>query len=185
MSNFENVYSRSHYWVRLKRTSTALGLVATREASPTHQRQRSLAATRSRGKSEEVTVVGGQTTFLTSHWPVQHCLTTNAYTRFPYTHAKALSNTALKLTGLIQNVLAPIIVKVDGIANMAADALESLYPYPFSAKSEQVAALAPKVKRIWTRRLTKKSELRLSISPNINTSALALSKTLGDNFYVY
>jgi hypothetical protein len=69
-------------------------------------------------------------------------LTTNAYTRFPYVHAKALSNTAYKLTGPIQNVLAPIIVRVDGIANMAVDVVESRYPYPFKAKPEEVAALA-------------------------------------------
>ena len=73
---------------------------------------------------------------------INDALTTNAYTRFPYIHAKALSNTAFKLTGPIQNVLAPIIVRVDGIANMAVDVVESRYPYPFRAKPEEVAALA-------------------------------------------
>ena len=73
---------------------------------------------------------------------INDALTTNAYTRFPYTHAKALSNTAYKLTGPIQTVLAPIIVRVDGIANMAVDVVESRYPYPFKAKPEEVAALA-------------------------------------------
>ena len=73
---------------------------------------------------------------------INDALTTNAYTRFPYTHAKALSNTAFKLTGPIQNVLAPIIVRVDGMANMAVDVVESRYPYPFKAKPEEVAALA-------------------------------------------
>jgi hypothetical protein len=38
--------------------------------------------------------------------------------------------------------LAPLIVKVDGIANMAVDVVESRYPYPFKAKPEEVAALA-------------------------------------------
>ena len=69
---------------------------------------------------------------------INDALTTNAYTRFPYIHAKALSNTAFKLTGPIQNVLAPIIVRVDGIANMAVDVVESRYPYPFKAKPEEV-----------------------------------------------
>lgn len=73
---------------------------------------------------------------------INDALTTNAYTRFPYIQAKALSNTAYKLTGPIQNVLAPIIVRVDGIANMAVDVVESRYPYPFKAKPEEVAALA-------------------------------------------
>ena len=73
---------------------------------------------------------------------INDALTTNAYTRFPYTHAKALSNTAYKLTGPIQSVLSPIIVRVDGIANMAVDVVEARYPYPFKAKPEEVAALA-------------------------------------------
>ena len=75
---------------------------------------------------------------------INDALTTNAYTRFPYIHAKALSNTAFKLTGPIQTVLAPIIVRVDGIANKAVDAVESRYPYPFKAKPEEVTAFANK-----------------------------------------
>lgn len=70
---------------------------------------------------------------------INDALTTNAYTRFPYIQAKALSNTAYNLTGPIQTVLAPIIVRVDGIANMAVDVVESRYPYPFKAKPEEVA----------------------------------------------
>ena len=73
---------------------------------------------------------------------INDALTTNAYTRFPYNHAKALSNTAYKLTGPIQSAFAPIIVRVDCIANKAVDVVESRYPYPFKAKPEEVAALA-------------------------------------------
>lgn len=73
---------------------------------------------------------------------INDALITNAYTRSPYTHAKALSNTAYKLTEPIQNVLAPLIVRADGIANKAVDAVESRYPYPFKAQPEDVAALA-------------------------------------------
>jgi hypothetical protein len=75
---------------------------------------------------------------------INDALTTNAYTRFPYIHAKALSNTAFRLTEPIQTVLAPIIVRVDGIANKAVDVVESRYPYPFKAKPEEVTAFANK-----------------------------------------
>ena len=75
---------------------------------------------------------------------INDALTTNAYTRFPYIHAKALSNTAYKLTGPIQSAFAPIIVRVDGIANMAVDVVESRYPYPFKAKPEEFVAFARK-----------------------------------------
>ena len=73
---------------------------------------------------------------------INDALTTNAYTRSPYNHAKALSNTAYKLTEPIQTVFGPLIIKADGIANMAVDVVESRYPYPFKAKPEDVAALA-------------------------------------------
>lgn len=73
---------------------------------------------------------------------INDALTTNAYTRFPYIQAKALSNTAYKLTGPIQTAFAPFIVKVDCIANKVVDVVESRYPYPFKAKPEEVAALA-------------------------------------------
>ena len=73
---------------------------------------------------------------------INDALTTNAYTRSPYIHAKALSNTAYKFTEPIQVVLAPLIIRADGIANMAVDAVESRYPYPFKAQPEEVVALA-------------------------------------------
>jgi hypothetical protein len=73
---------------------------------------------------------------------INDALTTNAYTRSPYGHAKAISTSAYKLTEPIQTVLAPLIIKADGIANMAVDAVESRYPYPFKAQPEEVAALA-------------------------------------------
>ena len=69
---------------------------------------------------------------------INDTLTTNAYTRSPYGHAKVISTTAYKLTEPIQTVLAPLIIKADGIANMAVDAVESRYPYPFKAQPEEV-----------------------------------------------
>jgi len=153
---------------------------------------------------------------------INDALTTNAYTRFPYIHAKALSNTAFKLTGPIQNVLAPIIVRVDGIANMAVDVVESRYPYPFKAKPEEVAALARQGQKNTTDYVNKAIDEKVK-TPAFNVAhdidqrfapvvdyfeiavcrlngsqpstpsdtryqyqrALALSKTLGDNLYVY
>ena len=73
---------------------------------------------------------------------INDALSTNAYTRSPYSHAKAISNTAYKFTEPLQTVLAPLIIRADGIANMAVDAVESRYPYPFKAQPEEVAALA-------------------------------------------
>jgi len=73
---------------------------------------------------------------------IDDALSTNAYTRSSYVHAKAISNTAYKLTEPIQTVLAPLIIRADGFANMAVDAVESRYPYPFKAQPEEVAALA-------------------------------------------
>jgi DNA anti-recombination protein RmuC len=116
--------------------------------------------------------------------------------------------------------LAPIIVRVDGIANMAVDVVESRYPYPFKAKPEEVAALARQGQENVNKAIDEKvrtpalnvaqdidhrfspvvdyfeiAVCRLngskSVSPTASDSkyqyqrALALSKTLGDNFYVY
>jgi hypothetical protein len=65
---------------------------------------------------------------------INDALTANVYARSPSGHAKAISTTAYKLTEPIQTVLAPLITKADGIANMAVDPVESRYPYPFKAQ---------------------------------------------------
>ena len=65
-------------------------------------------------------------------------LSTNAYTRTPYTRALGLSNSAYKLTGPIQAHLAPLIVRADGFANMAVDVVQKRYPSAFTATPEDV-----------------------------------------------
>ncbi|KAK7022839.1 hypothetical protein VNI00_016920 [Paramarasmius palmivorus] len=69
---------------------------------------------------------------------VNGTLSTNPYTRSPYSTAKGLSEAALKLSEPLQCSIAPIIVRVDGYANKAVDMVESRYPYPFKATPEEV-----------------------------------------------
>ncbi|KAF8633132.1 hypothetical protein AX17_004633 [Amanita inopinata Kibby_2008] len=68
-------------------------------------------------------------------------LSSNSFTRQPYTTAKGFSSTAYKYTETLQIRLAPLIQRADGYANKAVDAVESRYPYPFKAKPEEVASL--------------------------------------------
>jgi hypothetical protein len=69
---------------------------------------------------------------------VNGTLSTNPYTRSPYSTAKGLSEAAFKLSEPLQCSIAPIIVRVDGYANKAVDMVESRYPYPFKATPEEV-----------------------------------------------
>jgi hypothetical protein len=66
------------------------------------------------------------------------------YTRSPYSTAKGLSTTAYKYAEPLQVRLAPLIIQADGYANKAVDVVQSRYPYPFTAKPEEVAMLASK-----------------------------------------
>jgi hypothetical protein len=69
-----------------------------------------------------------------------HCaLSSNAYTRSSYSTAKGISNSAYKYTEPLQIRFAPLIVYADDYANKAVDVVESKYPYPFKAKTEEVA----------------------------------------------
>jgi hypothetical protein len=78
---------------------------------------------------------------ISSSWGlVNDALSSNAYTRSPYFHAKGLSTSAYKFTEPIQVKLAPLIVRADSIANKAVDVVESRYPYPFKAQPEEVAS---------------------------------------------
>ncbi|KDR79852.1 hypothetical protein GALMADRAFT_116362 [Galerina marginata CBS 339.88] len=70
---------------------------------------------------------------------INDALSSNTYTRSSYNHAKELSTSAYKLTEPIQVKLAPLIVRADSYANMAVDAVESRYPYPFKVQPEEVA----------------------------------------------
>ncbi|KAJ3501674.1 hypothetical protein NLJ89_g9233 [Agrocybe chaxingu] len=162
---------------------------------------------------------------------IDGALSTNAYTRSSYNHAKELSTSAYKLTEPLQIKLAPLIVRADGIANKAVDAVETRYPYPFRAQPEEVAtyvrerkdstvgfvqervagankALDDKVKtpalnvvHDIDQRFTPLVDYFESAVSKLNPSeagpssppdakyqyqrAMALSKTLGDNLYVY
>lgn len=75
---------------------------------------------------------------------INGALLSNTYTRSPYATAKDLSNTAYKYTEPLQIRLAPFIIQADGYANKAVDVVQSKYPYPFTAKPEEVAQLASK-----------------------------------------
>ncbi|KAK2461147.1 hypothetical protein APHAL10511_006674 [Amanita phalloides] len=72
---------------------------------------------------------------------INDALSSNAFTRQPYSTAKGLSTTAYKYTEPLQMRLAPLIERADDYANKAVDAVESRYPYPFKAKPEDVASL--------------------------------------------
>ena len=69
---------------------------------------------------------------------INDTLAANSFTRHPYAHAKGISTTALKAAEPIQVVLAPVIVRVDGIANQAVDVVEAWCPYPFKAQPQDV-----------------------------------------------
>ncbi|KAJ3983925.1 lipid droplet-associated perilipin protein [Lentinula detonsa] len=69
---------------------------------------------------------------------VNGTLSTNAYTRSPYTRALGLSNSAYKLTEPLQAQLAPLIVRADSYANLAVDAVQKRYPNAFTATPEDV-----------------------------------------------
>lgn len=69
---------------------------------------------------------------------VHSTLATNAYTKTPYEAAQALGSRAYKVSEPIQARLAPVIVRADGYANKAVDVVESKYPYPFHAPTEEI-----------------------------------------------
>ena len=65
-------------------------------------------------------------------------LQNNAYTKTPYSAAQALGSKAYAYSEPIQVRLAPVIERADGFANKAVDAVESRYPYPFHAPTEEI-----------------------------------------------
>lgn len=69
---------------------------------------------------------------------VHATLAGNTYLRGPYNAAQAISTTAMRVSEPIQQRLAPVIVRADGFANKAVDAVESRYPYPFHAPTEEI-----------------------------------------------
>ncbi|KIY53306.1 hypothetical protein FISHEDRAFT_33601 [Fistulina hepatica ATCC 64428] len=77
----------------------------------------------------------------TSLEKINEALVMNAYTSSPYSMAKDLSTSAYKYTEPLQERLAPILLRADGLANKAVDVVEARYPYPFHAKPEEVVDL--------------------------------------------
>ncbi|KAG9104153.1 hypothetical protein FRC06_005045 [Ceratobasidium sp. 370] len=65
-------------------------------------------------------------------------LSQNAYSKGLYSAAQAYSERAYNLSAPVQTRLAPVIGRADGYANKGLDALESRWPYPFQASTEEV-----------------------------------------------
>ncbi|KAI5122615.1 hypothetical protein M0805_008705 [Coniferiporia weirii] len=69
---------------------------------------------------------------------VHAALAGNAYTKAPYSTAQAWGSAAFRASEPIQARLAPVILRADGFANKAVDAVESRYPYPFHTPTEEI-----------------------------------------------
>ncbi|KAF8604985.1 hypothetical protein BDV93DRAFT_470800 [Ceratobasidium sp. AG-I] len=65
-------------------------------------------------------------------------LSQNAYSKGLYSTAQAYGERAYNLSQPVQVRLAPVIGRADGYANKGLDALESRWPYPFQASTEEV-----------------------------------------------
>jgi hypothetical protein len=104
---------------------------------------------------------------------INEALSSNTYTRSPYAHAKELSSSAYKFTEPLQVKLAPLIVRADGYANKAVDAVESRYPYPFKAQPEEVATLVRERKESTTNYVSERvNDVNKAIDANVKTPAL-------------
>ena len=69
---------------------------------------------------------------------IHSTLSSNSYTKSPYSAATGLAHSAWGYTEPIQVRLAPLTVRADGFANAGLDVVESRYPYPFKAKPEEI-----------------------------------------------
>ncbi|CAE6422251.1 unnamed protein product [Rhizoctonia solani] len=69
---------------------------------------------------------------------INSILSQNAYSKGLYSTAQAYSERAYNLSQPVQIRLAPVIGRVDGYANKGLDVLESRWPYPFHATTEEV-----------------------------------------------
>ena len=99
-------------------------------------------------------------------------LSSNTYTRSPYAHAKELSTTAYKLTEPLQAKFAPLIVRADGYANKAVDAVESRYPYPFKAQPEDVVTLVRERRESTTHYVSERvNDVNKAIDARVKTPA--------------
>lgn len=71
---------------------------------------------------------------------IHNAFSTNAYTKAPYSTAQGLGQSAWNFSEPIQARLAPLITTADVFANKGLDAVETRFPYPFTAQPEDVAA---------------------------------------------
>ncbi|KAL1738127.1 hypothetical protein HDZ31DRAFT_51458, partial [Schizophyllum fasciatum] len=73
---------------------------------------------------------------------IHETLTTNALTKRPYAAARGLSAAAYESWQPVQTRLAPLITRVDGLANKVFDIVEARFPYPIHVKPEDVSSAA-------------------------------------------
>jgi len=69
---------------------------------------------------------------------VHSSLSTNPFTRSPYTTAQALSSNAMRYTEPLANRLAPLLIRADDLANHGLDVVEARYPYPFKTPTVEI-----------------------------------------------
>ncbi|KAF8957329.1 lipid droplet-associated perilipin protein [Flammula alnicola] len=114
---------------------------------------------------------------------INDALSANAYTRSPYAHAKELSTSAYKFTEPLQVKLAPLIVRADGYANMAVDAVESRYPYPFKAQPEEVVTLVRERRESTTNYVHERvSDVNKALDEKVKTPALNVAHGIDQRF---
>ncbi|EJF56776.1 hypothetical protein DICSQDRAFT_93091 [Dichomitus squalens LYAD-421 SS1] len=69
---------------------------------------------------------------------INSTLLNNPYTRPTYTTATEISKRALSYTEPVQQRLAPILTRADGLANKGFDLVEQRFPYPFHTPTEDI-----------------------------------------------
>jgi hypothetical protein len=69
---------------------------------------------------------------------IHSTLSSNAYTKSPYSAATGIACSAWGYTEPLQARLAPLTTRADEFANAGLDVVESRYPYPFKAKPEEI-----------------------------------------------
>ncbi|KAG5641770.1 hypothetical protein DXG03_004265 [Asterophora parasitica] len=114
---------------------------------------------------------------------IDGALSSNAYTRSSYSTAKGLSSSAYKYSEPLQVRFAPLIVQADGYANKAVDAVESRYPYPFTAKPEEVATLVREKRKTAEDYVSNSvSSANKSIDEKIKAPAIHVAQELDQRF---
>jgi len=69
---------------------------------------------------------------------IHSTLSSNTYTKSPYSAATGIAYSAWGYTEPLQARLAPLTTRADEYANAGLDVVESRYPYPFKAKPEEI-----------------------------------------------